>query len=254
MPKITIELLKKLGSLGFTDRNFSIIHHLPNVTRQQHSDYCGTVGSFRPGTNENVRLRLAYIMSALDEGSFDEPVTEALFRKLANQAIIEVPFKKGNSVSSNAGLEKGMTKKVSTQNLVLNSSTTSGIYVAYIHSEKYMPVTRDKRYVDTCARVNKTNVKIGKAKNFKNRHLDYCRDFDKENVEFIPLAGLLEIDLAERAILKKLHEYRLRSPKGGLMDWLENVDVPLVVKIVYEVLESEGFEFRALNNPFGINT
>jgi len=66
MPKNTIKILKKLNVLGFSKANFSIIHHMPNVTMHQNSSYCETVKSFRAGNNENICLRLSYILTALD--------------------------------------------------------------------------------------------------------------------------------------------------------------------------------------------
>ena len=71
--------------------------------------------------------------------------------------------------------------------LKIKVSTDSGIYVARIHSKIPMPVTRDKRYVEICAKVDCSNVKIGKAKNLAARQKDYWKDFDEENVKFIRL-------------------------------------------------------------------
>jgi len=45
---------------------------------------------------------------------------------------------------------------------------------------------------------------------------------------------------AETAILRHLKKYRKRSPKGGLMDWLENIETESVIQEVYSVLEKEG--------------
>ncbi|MEN8107910.1 MAG: hypothetical protein ABFS22_07875 [Pseudomonadota bacterium] len=87
--------------------------------------------------------------------------------------------------------------------------------MARILSNSPMPVTRDKRYVDTCARVDKSNVKTGKAKNLASRQKDYWKDFDEENVVFIPLAILENIQQAETAILRRLNNYRKRSRKAA---------------------------------------
>ena len=121
-----------------------------------------------------------------------------------------------------------------------------GIYVARILSSTLMPVTRDKRYIDICARVDKTNVKVGKAKNLSNREGNYWKDFDKNNVVFIPLAITDDIQLAETAILRHLKTYRKRSPKGGLMDWLENIDIDTVIKEIYYVLNKEGIQHQVI--------
>lgn len=126
--------------------------------------------------------------------------------------------------------------------------TESGIYVARIYSCDPMPVTRDKRYVDVCARVDQSNVKVGKAKNLAARRKSYWKDFDRENVEFIPLLLVEDTHQAEQAILKRLNKYRKRSPKGRLMDWLENIDLELVINEVYSAVEEEGILYRSVKN------
>ncbi len=100
----------------------------------------------------------------------------------------------------------------------------SGIYIVTLNTELPMPVTRDKRYVDICAKVDNTNVKIGKAKNLAGRVQNYWKDFDKENVNFTPIALLEEIVVAEGLIKKKLVHYRMNSPKGGKLEWLAGID------------------------------
>lgn len=131
-------------------------------------------------------------------------------------------------------------------NIIIPNSP--GIYVARIVSTSPMPVTRDKRYVDICARVDNSNVKIGKAKNLASRQKNYWKDFDEENVIFIPLAILENIQQAETAILRHLKEYRKRSPKGGMMDWLENIDIEVVIAEVYSVLDRKGIVYEAVIN------
>ena len=120
----------------------------------------------------------------------------------------------------------------------------SGIYVARIYSITTMPVTRDKRYVDICARVDSSNVKVGKAKNFLARRKNYWADFDQENVHFQPIAKLDDIQKAETAILRHLKQYRLRSPKGGLMDWLTGIDIESVIRESYIALDQAGIEYE----------
>ena len=48
----------------------------------------------------------------------------------------------------------------------------TGIYIVQLLNREPMPVTRDQRYVDICAKANKANVKVGKAKDFVTRRLD----------------------------------------------------------------------------------
>jgi len=86
-------------------------------------------------------------------------------------------------------------------------TSSSGIYVARILSSTPMPVTRDKRYVNICATVDKYNIKIGKAKNLKLRESNYWKDFDKNNVIFRPLAVLDDIQKAETSITQSKRRF-----------------------------------------------
>lgn len=122
----------------------------------------------------------------------------------------------------------------------MTAPRVSGIYIATLHSDEFVPVTRDARYVEVCARVNHSNVKIGKAIDLAKRETDYWRDFGRKNVSFIPIAKTdLPVE-AERVAREALRSYRLRSPKNGLMDWLENISADEVVeKILSAMVEAE---------------
>jgi hypothetical protein len=122
----------------------------------------------------------------------------------------------------------------------------SGIYIVQLLNEIPMPVTRDPRYVDICAIVNRTNIKVGKAKDFSIRRLNYWKDFGAESVLFEPLAGLDDIKTAERAILRALKDYRKISPKGGKLEWLEEISYEDVKSIVFAVLYRDGIEYTSL--------
>ena len=135
----------------------------------------------------------------------------------------------------------------------INSGHDSGIYIAILLTEQYMPVTRDPRYVNTCAQVNNQNVKIGKTKSLLRRQQDYWKDFDAHNIEFIPIALMDDIDRAEDAIKKRLDRYRLLSPKGVKMDWLTGIDAISVIQASYDVLDSGTFEYQTVNNKFSNN-
>ncbi len=131
-----------------------------------------------------------------------------------------------------------------------SSTGDSGIYIAILLTDQYMPVTRDPRYVATCARVNSKNVKVGKARSFRIRESNYWQDFDRHNVEFIPIARLAEIERAETAILRRLTAYRLLSPKKGKMDWLVGISPEEVVRSAYAVLDNGSFNYQAISNRF----
>lgn len=126
--------------------------------------------------------------------------------------------------------------------------STSGIYIVQLLNESPMPVTRDSRYVDICAKVNKSNIKIGKAKDFEIRKLNYWKDFDQKNVVFEPLAELIDIKLAERVILQALKQYRKKSPKGGKLEWREGISYGYAKNKVFETLNSVNINYKRLVN------
>ena len=120
----------------------------------------------------------------------------------------------------------------------------TGIYIVQLLNEKLMPVTRAKSYVETCARVNKANIKIGKALDLAGRKSDYFKEFNKENVVFEPLVELDDIQRAETVILRALKQYRKLSPKGGKLEWLEGIVYADVKRIALAALDDQGMEYN----------
>ena len=116
----------------------------------------------------------------------------------------------------------------------------SGIYIVTIDSWTPVPVTQDKRYVDACARVDHTNVKVGKAQSLEGRHGNYVKDFPTCNVQFRPIAHTEDIQAAESAVKQAIQPYRMRSPKGGLMEWLEGIPAGRVRELVLAALAEPG--------------
>src|SRR5687767_4744409 len=98
--------------------------------------------------------------------------------------------------------------------LTMPAPSAPGIYIAVLRSDRLVPVTQDPRYVETCARVNALNIKVGKAGDLSIRERNYWDDFGEENVVFLPVAKTEETQRAETAILRKLHRYRKASPKA----------------------------------------
>ena len=117
---------------------------------------------------------------------------------------------------------------------------SSGIYIVTIDSWTPVPVTQDKRYVDICARVDHTNVKVGKAQSLEGRHGSYVKDFPSCNVQFRPIVHTEDIRAAERAVKQAIQPYRMRSPKGGLMEWLEGIPAGRVRELVLAALAESG--------------
>ena len=119
----------------------------------------------------------------------------------------------------------------------------SGIYIVQLRNEVPIPVTRDRRYVETCGKVNRGNIKVGKAKNFATREKNYWKDFDRDNVHFEPLAELVEIVVAERVILRALSDFRKLSPNGRRMEWLEGISYQEAKRLVFAALDRHGLEY-----------
>jgi hypothetical protein len=118
----------------------------------------------------------------------------------------------------------------------------SGIYIVRLLNEVPMPVTRDPRHLEVCARVNRDNVKVGKAKNFNARRANYWSDFDKENVIFEPLTVVQDIKTAEAAVLDMLGPYRIRGPQDRKLEWLEDISYEEARGAVFEALGAAGIE------------
>lgn len=121
----------------------------------------------------------------------------------------------------------------------------SGIYIVQLLNNEPMPVTRDPRYRDICAKVNKSNIKVGKAKDFNARHKNYIKDFDAHNIVFEPIAKLEDIKTAEKTVLRALKEYRKSSPKGGKLEWLEGISYSKAKEIAINALNTQGIEYNA---------
>ncbi len=120
----------------------------------------------------------------------------------------------------------------------------TGIYIVQLTNEEPMPVTRAKKYVDTCTVVNRDNIKIGKALNLSGRKLDYFKEFDKENVVFEPLVELDDIQFAETVIVRALKQYRKLSPKGGKLEWLEGISFEDVKRKALTALDDQGIKYN----------
>jgi hypothetical protein len=124
----------------------------------------------------------------------------------------------------------------------------TGIYIVQLKNEELMPVTRDRRYVDTCAKVNRDNIKVGKAESFTGRKLGYYKDFDEANVVFQPIAELDNIKTAERVVLRALKQYRKLSPKQGKLEWLEGISYADAKRIALAALDGEGIDYTPVIN------
>ncbi len=128
----------------------------------------------------------------------------------------------------------------------------SGIFIVRFLNDVPMPVIRNSSCPDQVAKVDRSNIFIGKTEDFDRRNRDFRRDFGCGNVEFEPLVNLKIRDLqpAITRILQELGRYRKISPKGGKLQWLEGVSCTEVQRIACSVLKTEGIEYtiRGKNN------
>jgi hypothetical protein len=112
-----------------------------------------------------------------------------------------------------------------------------------------MPVTRDPRYVATCARVNNQNVKVGKARSFKVREAIT----GKISIGTMWNSFLLPVwttSSGQRLPSCKDWMPTASEPKEQQMDWLVGIHPGQVVETAYAVLDRGGFVYQILENRF----
>ena len=94
-PKRSLELLRALSELGFTDEAFARLHHF-RVTNQRalisaHRHYCEKTRGFRPGgENDRVQQRLEMVLRAYRSGGFQSS-DPRIFCALADASFFELP-------------------------------------------------------------------------------------------------------------------------------------------------------------------
>jgi hypothetical protein len=118
-------------------------------------------------------------------------------------------------------------------------NSISGLYVVTLNNSQPISANADdKRIAHKAIKVNKANCKFGKAINLENRKYNYYKTFGQENVNFIPIASLSEIAIAEQEILKLLSPYRLISPSGNLTEWMHSIDASKIIDLAIEILDN----------------
>lgn len=123
---------------------------------------------------------------------------------------------------------------------------SSGLYIVRLLNEEPMPIDRDPRRVDTCARVTSANLIVGKAHNLEARRKNFWRDLDAENVLFEPLA-LVDAEclvLAKKSALASLQEYRIAGTKGRDIHWLEGISYEDAKARVFCALDEASIPYR----------
>ncbi len=94
-PKKSLEMLRALTELGFTDEAFTQLHHYRLKNQKalisSHRDYCEKRESFQDdGQNERVQRRLELVLTAYRAGGFRSKDAR-VFAALADAAFYELP-------------------------------------------------------------------------------------------------------------------------------------------------------------------
>jgi len=114
----------------------------------------------------------------------------------------------------------------------------SGIYIVTLNNSEPISVNaQDPRIAHKAIKVTKANCKFGKAKNLKGREKNYFKTFGEHNVNFIPVALVEDFAQAEKTVLARLDQYRIRGRTGRKNEWLEGIKSEDVLRIVLDALE-----------------
>jgi hypothetical protein len=114
----------------------------------------------------------------------------------------------------------------------------SGIYIVTLNNEEPISVNaQDLRIAHKSIKVTKANCKFGKAKSLKGRKKNYFKTFGEHNVNFMPVALVKDFADAEKAVLARLDQYRMRGRTGRKNEWLEKISAEDVLRVVLGTLE-----------------
>ena len=123
----------------------------------------------------------------------------------------------------------------------------SGLYIVTLNNEHPISVNaQDLRIAHKAIKVTKENCKIGKAKDIEGRRKNYYKTFGVENVNYFPIVRMTDIAVAERAILEKLNDYRIRGRTGRRNEWLEEIQPSQVFEIAINTLNELDIEYKLL--------
>ena len=123
----------------------------------------------------------------------------------------------------------------------------SGLYLVKLNNEEPISVNaNDPRIAHKAIKATKANCKFGRAKNLAAREKGYFKVFGEHNVNFKPLVKMEETDIAEKAILKCLDNYRIRGRTGRKNEWLKNISPETVEAIVFSTLKKTGIKYEKI--------
>lgn len=125
----------------------------------------------------------------------------------------------------------------------------SGLYIVTLTND--MPISvnaNDPRIADECIKVARGHCKFGKAKRLAARKKNYDKVFGDSNVHFWPIVELDEIASAERIVLARLCEWRMRGRTGRRNEWLEGIAPDEVERIAIGALIDARIPFRHIGS------
>ena len=124
----------------------------------------------------------------------------------------------------------------------------SGLYIVTLNNEHPISVNaQDPRIADKAIKVTKQNCKFGKAKVLEGRRKNYYKTFGEENVNYFPMVRMDDIEIAEKAVLAKLDDYRLRGRTGRKNEWLEGIEPNQILAVVISTLAELDVEYELLD-------
>ena len=123
----------------------------------------------------------------------------------------------------------------------------SGLYLVTLNNWEPISVNaQDPRISDKAIKVTRANCKFGKAKNLEARKKNYYKTFGEHNVNFTPVAKLVEIEAVEKEILGRLEDYRIEGRTGRMNEWLQHIAPEQVIDIAVGAIRESGVEFELL--------
>jgi len=127
----------------------------------------------------------------------------------------------------------------------MTNNPKAGIYIVTLNNDQPISVNaNDPRIADKAIKVTKKNCKIGKAKDLASREKNYFKVFGECNVNFRPVVKMLEIDAAEKAILARLDQYRIRGKTGRKNEWLQDIEPGELLGVALNALDELGLPFK----------
>lgn len=126
-----------------------------------------------------------------------------------------------------------------------------GIYIVTLNNEEMISTqAHDRRFDDkNPLKVNKQNIKFGKAEDFNGRKLrGYNRTFGKSNVNFIPVVAVKIDNLkkTEDEIKLRLCKWRVRSPSKILTEWTSGISEREIIDEIRTAIDKIGVEHKLL--------